>query len=277
MLAVAGGLAERRPLVGPALERVPGDDVERVAPRAVGDAAPAPDAASAAKLGRDDGPARDPAVGERDADQLALHRQVAVRAGPSVDRAVHEQHRPPDQLAPVVAVEHDRPARALGAGREVERVQPAEGVGDVERARRRVDHRRPRHAPAVRDLRAGREDEAADVDPPADVAVRGQRVDEARRRGDVHRRVPLARDVARHQRLRRHRARERGEPARTQRPDGRCRRTRPRAGAAERQPAGDRGRPHGAVLQGRSGRRGDQKRRRQDERYAANRGMTSAP
>ena len=57
-------------------------------------------------------------------------------------------------------------------------MQAAERVGDVQRARRGVDHGRARDAEAVRDLRARVVDEPPEVDAPAHVAVRRQGVHE---------------------------------------------------------------------------------------------------
>src|SRR6476661_5466142 len=133
LLAVAGSLVECRTGVRPSFEGVPGDDEERVSLWAVGGAAPAPDAAAAAELGGHDRPGRRAPGRNLDTDELADHRPVAVGASADVDRAADRRKRAPDELRGGVVVDAHRPAWAVAPGHEVERVQQAEAVGDVER------------------------------------------------------------------------------------------------------------------------------------------------
>jgi hypothetical protein len=74
----------------------------------------------------------------------------------------------------------------LGAGRQVERVQAAEGVGDVERVRGFVDDAGADDAVAVELLAAL--GELADVGAPAQGPLRGERRDLARGRRSVRQR-----------------------------------------------------------------------------------------
>src|SRR5207247_579826 len=76
----------------------------------------------------------------------------------------------------------NRPADALGAGVEIEGVEPSERIGDVERPRRVLDRTRARD-PVPVELRACGS-ELAEVARPEDVAVLRQRV-----HAPVHRRV----------------------------------------------------------------------------------------
>src|SRR5262249_18048178 len=149
---------------------------------------PPPDSDAASEALRHDLPLRHGAVRDSDAEDLGHHLPVAVRAGPEVERAVDVRERAPDELAPKVGVDRDRPAGALGSGREVERMDPPERVGDVDRVRREVDRGRARHAVAV-DLLADPL-ELAELDAPADVAVLSERVEDALRRRDVDRPLP---------------------------------------------------------------------------------------
>src|SRR5262245_14859009 len=167
-LAVARELAKALARVAAALERVPRDRVQRVAPGAVGEAAPPPDPASAAEALRHHLPLRDASSRDLDSDDLPDHLAVAVRAGPEVDRAVHDRQRAPDELAPEVRVRRHRPARPLGARREVERVDPPKGVSGIDRMCGQVDGRRPGDAVAV-DLLADAL-ELTEVGPPAHIA-----------------------------------------------------------------------------------------------------------
>jgi hypothetical protein len=186
VLAVAGRLGEVVAAVRAAREGVRGDGVERIIRGAVGGAAPAPDAAAASLCRRDAEPGGDVVRGEVDAVDAAHRRRVAVRRRRHVDGAVGERQRAPDELAPEVGEDAQRPADLLGAGLEVERVEAAEGVGDVEGVGLLVDRARAEDAVAV-ELPAAR-GELADVGAPAEAAVGGEGRDLAGRR----RRVELA-------------------------------------------------------------------------------------
>ena len=168
---------------------------------------------------------------------LRDHLAVAVRARPEVERAVHGRQRPPDELAPEVGVDRDRPPGSLGSRGEVERVNPSERVGDVDRVRAEVDRRRAGHAVPV-DLLADPL-QLAELDPPAHVAVLGQRVEDALRRCDVDRPLPRPGHVLRHERLGADPPRERrvpGGPHRRRRQRG-VRRRAPRQVVAVDEPA----------------------------------------
>src|SRR4029453_1345944 len=89
---------------------------------------------------------------------------VETGAGAEVERAVHDRQRAPDQFAAEVGVRRDWPARPLGPGREVERVDATERIGGVDRMRCEVDDRRPGHPVAI-DLLADAL-ELAELDPP---------------------------------------------------------------------------------------------------------------
>ena len=121
--------------------------------------------------------------GEVDPIDAAHRRRVAVRRSGHVDGAVGERQRAPDELAAEVGEDAQRPAVVLGAGGEVERVQPAEGVGDVERVGSLVDDAGADDAVAVELLAALRE--LTDVDAPAESPVGGERCHLARRGGGV--------------------------------------------------------------------------------------------
>ena len=209
-LAVARVLPEALAPVRAALERVPGDGVQRVARRAVGEPAPPPHSAAAPEALRHDLPLRDPARGDVDAEDLGDHLAIAVRAGSEVERAVHGGQRAPDELPPEVRVDRDRPAGPLGPRCEVERMDPPERVGGVDRVRAEVDRRRAGHAVAV-DLLADAL-ELPELDPPAHVAVLGERVEDALRRGHVDRALPRAGHVLRDERLRADPPRDRRVP-----------------------------------------------------------------
>ena len=193
LLAVARVLAEALTGIRAALEGVSRHGVQGVARGAVREPAPAPDASAAAETARHGDPARDGARGKVDPEDLADHLAVAVRTGPEVDRAVDECERPPHELAPEVAVDGHGPAAVLRSRRQVERVDTAEGVGDVDRVCGEVDHGRPAHAVAV-DLLADAL-QLAQIDSPADIAVLGQRVHEPARRRDVDRLLARAWNV----------------------------------------------------------------------------------
>src|SRR5262249_20898765 len=154
--------------------------------RAVGGAAPAPDAAAAAVRHGDAEPWGHRLRREVDAVDAAHRRRVAVRRGRDVDGAVGDRERAPDELTPEVAEDADRPAVVLGARLQVERVEAAERVGDVERARLLVDRAGAEDAVAVELLAAV--GELADARAPAQVAVQREGGDLARSR----RRVELA-------------------------------------------------------------------------------------
>ena len=236
-LAVPGVLAEPFPPVGAALERVPGDRVQGVARRAVREPAPPPDSAPAAEALGHDLPLRDASGRDADTKDLRDHLAIAVRARPEIERAVHGRQRPPDELAPEVGVDGDRPPGSLGSGGEVERVNPSERVGDVDRVRAEVDRRRAGH-PVPVDLLADPL-QLAELDPPAHVAVLGQRVEDALRRGDVDRPLPRPGHVLRHERLGADPPRERrvpGGPHRRRRERG-VRRRAPRQVVAVDEPA----------------------------------------
>jgi hypothetical protein len=108
-----------------------------------------------------------------------------------------------------------RPAGPLLASREVEGVQPPEGIGDIEGAGVPVDRRCPCHAVAV-DLLADPV-ELAELDAPTDIAVLGKRIDDALRGREVDRPRSRHRDVLRDERLRADPARDRRVPGGLQR------------------------------------------------------------
>ena len=210
VLPVSRRLAEALPDVRAPSKRIPGRDEQRAAPRAVGDASPAPHASTATEAQGHRHPARDLLRREVDADHLPDHRAVAVGARAEVDGAVYEGHRPPDQLSPMVRVELDRPSRTLRAGDEVERVQAPERISDVERVRCRVDDPRAGD-PVTVDLLADAV-ELGELDPPADVAVLTERVDDAPRGRHVDRSLAGHRNVLGDECLRADAARDRRVP-----------------------------------------------------------------
>src|SRR6266540_4137782 len=212
LLAVTGPLAETPSIIRAAAERVAGGDEEGVTPRAIGDSAPAPNASASTEGAGHGPPARDPSRRELDPEDLAHHRPVAVGAGADVHGPIDERECAPDELSTEVCVEPDRPAFVLRSRRQVERVEAAEGIGDVERIRAEVDDRCPGDAVAV-DLGAD-PFQLAELDAPADVAVLGERVDDPLRGRDVDRPEAGRRYVLRDERLR-------GDPPRDRRVPGR--------------------------------------------------------
>jgi hypothetical protein len=147
---------------------------------------PSPTHRRPALVGRDADPEVDGTGGEVDAVDAAHRGRVAVRRGRHVERAVGECQRAPDELAAEIGEDAQRPAVVLGAGRQVERVQAAEGVGDVERVRGFVDDAGADDAVAVELLAAL--GELADVGAPAQGPLRGERRDLARGRRSVRQR-----------------------------------------------------------------------------------------
>ena len=140
-LAEAGGLGVRRSGVRAAGERprAAGEQARRC--RVIREPAPAPGAAPTTPVERDRQPARDSPRGEVDAvDAARRSRLITVRRRRHVHRPCRERQCAPVELTVEVREDADRPARALRAGRECQRVQPAEAVHDIQRPRRRIDH-----------------------------------------------------------------------------------------------------------------------------------------
>jgi hypothetical protein len=183
MLAVTHRLAGPRPDVRAAAEGVRRRREEVALDRAVGEPAPAPGAAAAAERRGHRHPVGDRLRTEVDPIDAPETRRIAVGGHRHVHRAVDQREARPVELRIGVGVDLHRPARLLLAGRERQRVQPAERVGDVERAGGLVDHAGAGDAVAVELLARLRE--LADVGLPALEPVPVEGDHQARRRRHV--------------------------------------------------------------------------------------------